>query len=88
MVADIRGIADNIEQAIIQAGQTHDSLPDDIIMSFPSRAFVSDMITTQYTRSDPTSLLTMREIDDMISRIEKESYIRAHKKSRKQYGIA
>ena len=88
IVADIGGIADNIEQAIIQAGHTHESLPEDIIMSFPSRAFVTDMITTQYTRSDPSSLLTMHEIDDMISRIEKESYTRAHKKSRKQYGIA
>lgn len=87
MVADIGGITDNIEQAIIQAGQTHDTLPLDIIMSFPSRAFVSDVITTQYTRSDISSLLTMHEIDDMISRIEKESYTRAHKKSRKQYGI-
>lgn len=86
MVADISGIASNIEQAIIQAGHTHESLPEDIIMSFPSRWFVSDMITTQYTRSDVTSLLTMHEIDDMISRIEKESYNRAHAKSRKQYG--
>jgi cell division ATPase FtsA len=29
----------------------------------------------------------MHEIDDMIARIEKESYTRAHKKSKKQYGI-
>jgi hypothetical protein len=86
MVADISGITTSIDQAIIQAGYGHDELPEDIIISFPSRSFVSDIITTQYTRSDANSLLTMREIDDMISRIEKESYIRAHTRSRKQYG--
>ena len=86
MVADIGGIAASIEQSIIQAGQSHETLPDDIIMSFPSRSFVSDMITTQYTRADTSSPLTMQEIDGMISRIEKESYARAHTKSRKQYG--
>lgn len=87
LVADIWGIAESIERSMIQAWQKEESLPDDIIMSFPSRAFVSDTITTQYTRADSLSALTMHEIDDMIARIEKESYTRAHTKCRKQYGV-
>jgi len=35
-IADIGGIALNIEQAIIQSGQRQDALPENIIMSFPS----------------------------------------------------
>jgi len=46
------------------------------------------MITTQYIRADASVLLTIGEIDDMIAKIEKESYMRAHKKSKKQYGMA
>lgn len=88
VVADIWGIARNIEQAILQAGHTYETIPDDIIISFPSRSFVSDSITTQYTRADPDAPLTMQEIDTMIKRIEKESHERAYVKSRKQFGIS
>lgn len=55
-------------------------------MSFPSHTFVSDLITTQYTRADSETFLTMQEVDKMIKRIEKASYERAHIKSRKQFG--
>jgi hypothetical protein len=73
---------------MIQAAHLQTIIPDDIIMSFPSRSFVSDIITTQYMRSDPESLLTMKEIDLMIKQIEKESYIRARSKNRKQFGTS
>ena len=85
-IADIWGIAQSIEHAILQAGESLDMIPDDIIMSFPSHAFVSDLITTQYTRADSEIALTMQEVDKMIKRIEKASYERAHIKSRKQFG--
>ena len=88
VVADIWGIAQSIEQAMLQAGHSQGTIPDDIIMSFPSQSFVSDAITTQYTRADAESTLTMQEIDTMIKRIEKESYERARTKSRKQFGIS
>ncbi len=86
VVADIRGVAQIINQAILQAGQTYVSIPDDLIMSFPSTSFISDLITTQYTRADSTTILTMQEIDTMIKRIEKESYERARTKNLRQFG--
>ncbi len=86
-VADISGIASSIEQAIIQSSHSWDHIPEDMIMSFPSRSFISDSITSQYSRSHPESPLTMSEIDMMIARIERDSYERARVKSRKQYGI-
>ena len=64
-----------------------DTIPDDIIMSFPSQSFVSDLITTQYTRDDSDSLLTMSEIDSMLKRIEKNSYERARIKSESQFWV-
>ena len=85
-IADIQGIAQSIEYAILKAWESLDTIPDDIIMSFPSHTFVSDLITTQYTRADSEAFLTMQEVDKMIKRIEKASYERAHIKSRKQFG--
>ena len=56
-------------------------------MSFPSQAFISDLLTTQYSREDQYGVLTMQEIDTMIKRIEKTSYERARVKSQKKFGI-
>lgn len=56
-------------------------------MSFPSYSFVSDLLTTQYTRENHEGVLTMKEIDLMIKRIEKTSYERARIKSQKQFGV-
>lgn len=86
-IADISGIAQSAEQAIIQASESSDMIPSDIIMSFPSHSFVSDSITAQYIRSDKDSILTMHEIDGMIKRTESESFERARVKSRKQFGV-
>jgi hypothetical protein len=86
-IVDIGWVWQTIEQAILQAGSQLETIPDDIIMSFPSQSFVSDSITTQYTREDPDSLLTMSEVDNMIKRIEKNSYERARIKSETQFWI-
>jgi hypothetical protein len=87
MVVDIWGIWDSVEQAMIQASENMEDIPDDIIMSFPSQSFISDLLTTQYSRDDQDSALTMQEIDTMIKRIEKSSYERARTKSRKKFGV-
>lgn len=86
-IADISGVIQSIEQAVIQASQSLDSIPNDVIMSFPSQSFISDSITAQYIRADKDSLLTMQEIDGMIKRTESESFERARAKSRKQFGV-
>lgn len=86
MVADIGGVSQILEQSILQAGSQLETIPEDIIMSFPSQSFVSDVLTTQYTRDDHEALLTMQEIDSMIKRIENTSYERAKNKSQKQFG--
>lgn len=69
------------------ASRDLDTIPDAVIMSFPSRGFVSDVITTQYVRADATVPITMHEIDQMISRIEGESSTRARTRSQRQFGI-
>jgi hypothetical protein len=86
-VLDIWGIWDSLEQAIMQAWEHIESIPDDVIMSFPSQAFISDLLTTQYSREDQYGVLTMQEIDTMIKRIEKTSYERARVKSQKKFWI-
>ena len=87
VVIDIGGIAQIVEQGILQAWDLLDSIPEDVIMSFPSRSFISDLIVTQYSREDSTTVLTMQEVDKMIKRIEKTSHEQARAKSQKQFGI-
>lgn len=80
------GVARTIEQVIIQASQSLDRVPEDIIISFPSHEFFFDSITTQYVRADPTSTLTMQELDTMIKKVESDSYHRAREKASKRSG--
>lgn len=87
LISDMHGVAKTIEHSIIQASQNIDKIPEDIIISFPSSDFIFDSITTGYTRADPTSTLTMQELDTMIKRIESESYARARDKARARSGV-
>ena len=86
LIADMQGVAKTIEHSIIQASQDISRIPDDIIISFPSSDFLCDSLTTQYTRADPTSTLTMQELDVMIKRIEADSYVRAREKAKFRTG--
>lgn len=86
-IADISGVVRSIEQSLIQSAESSDTIPSDVIMSFPSHSFISDSITAQYIRADKDSILTMNEIDGMIKRTESESFERARAKSRKQFGV-
>lgn len=83
----MQGVAKTIEQSIVQASQNVEKIPEDIIISFPSSDFVFDSVTTSYTRADPTSTLTMQELDTMIKRIESGSYVRAREKAKLRSGI-
>lgn len=87
IIADMQGIARTIEQSILQASADLENVPEDIIISFPSSDFLFDATTTQYTRADPSSTLTMQELDTMIKKIEASSYARAREKAKKRSGI-
>lgn len=86
-ITNLRGVADTIERAILQAGNTLDTIPDDIIISFSPELTIFDSMTTQYVRSDREAPITMDEIDTMIKKIEYQSLERAKEKSKKQYGM-
>ena len=88
LISDMQGVARTIEHSIIQASQDIDHIPEDIIISFPSSDFLFDSITTQYTRADPSSTLTMQELDTMIKRIESQSYARAKQKAKVRSGVS
>lgn len=87
-IADIRWVSQAIQQAILQAWQKLETIPEDIIINFPSHRFVFDSISTQYVRADQSSTLTMQEIDSMIKMTEKDSFERARYKSQKQFGVS
>lgn len=87
-ILDMRGVAETLERAYIQVTQKEEPTPDDLIVSFSSSGFICDSVTTQYLREDTESVMTMQEIDTMIKKIESESFARARKKCRQQFGIA
>ncbi len=84
----MRWVTDTIERSCVQASQKYEKIPDDIIVSFSSSSFISDILTVQYVRSDETELIQMQEIDTMIKKIESESFARARKKCKQQFGLA
>lgn len=87
-VMDMRWVTETIERSYIQAAQKYDNIPDDIILSFSSSGFIVDSVTVQYVRSKEDSVITMQEVDQMIKKIEAESFIRAREKCKQQFGIA
>lgn len=87
LIANMRGVAETIEQSILQATQKLDVIPEDVVISFSSSDFFFDSVTTQYVRLDPTSTLTMQELDTMIKRIEANSYSRTKEKIKKNAWI-
>ena len=81
-ISDMQGVAKTIEHSILKASQNLEHIPDDIIISFPSSDFLFDSLTTEYARADPSSTLTMQELDTMIKKIEADSYARARMKAK------
>ena len=84
LIVDMRGVMQTIEQTILQASQSLESIPEHAILSFSSGDLLHDSMTTQYMRADENSTITMQELDVMIKRIEAESYSRTRKKAQRQ----
>lgn len=86
MIADMRSVAILMERAMIQASQKIEYIPNDAIIWFSSSQFISDYTTTQYIRkSDKT--ITMHEVDEMVKKVEKNSFDRVRKKAKDIYWI-
>ena len=86
-ITNLQWVASSIEQAIIQASDHLEEIPNDLILAFSPEICIFDSITTQYIRADHDSTLTMQEIDSMIQKIEHHSLDRAKEKSKLQYGV-
>ena len=82
----MQSVAKTLEQAIISCAQEIDTIPEDIIVSFPSANFVCDIISTEYLRLQPATTLTMKELDTMIKKLEQASYYRSHSKYKQKTG--
>ncbi len=86
MIADMRSVALTIERSMIQASQNIESIPTDVIIGFSSSQLISDNTTTQYIRT-PGTTITMNEIDEMVKRVEKNSFERVRKKAKESHGM-
>lgn len=82
----MHSVAKTLEQSIVSASDTLPQIPQDTIVSFSSSEFFCDTIFTEYIRHDPASILSMKELDTMIKRLESSSYQRVHDKYTKRTG--
>jgi hypothetical protein len=87
MIADIRSVALVLERVCIQAGKDLETIPDDVIISFSSTTTFSDIITTQYQRTNKDQKVEMSEIDDIIKRVEGDSFLRVKDRLKKEYAL-
>jgi cell division ATPase FtsA len=86
-ISDLRSVSISLERAMVHASQKVENIPHDAILSFSSSTFLSDILTTQYTRSEKSKEITMDELDTIVKRIEKESFDRVKIKAKEQFGI-
>lgn len=85
VITDMHGVSESIRRAIDIAWKWLEEIPEDIIVTLLSDSLMSDTITTQYSRADKDSTLTMEEIDAMIKKIESHSFERVRTKMRTEY---
>lgn len=69
-ITDITSVSKSMQKAISKACQWLESVPKDIIVLFNSSELIYDLTSINYVRSSKDSIITMKEIDEMIEDVE------------------
>lgn len=85
-IVNMRWVTQSIEKSILKSCQESKYDVEDAIFAFSSDAYVSDSVTMQYIRKSPTTPITLDEVDEMIKKIEAQSFSRIHTYILSQYG--
>lgn len=76
-VTDIHGVIKNCEAALERAAEQSGVLPDQVIIGIAGELVKGTTTTVKYTRARPKAKITMEELRDIITRVQKRSFDRA-----------
>ncbi|MBM2820276.1 MAG: Actin-like protein ATPase involved in cell division-like protein [Candidatus Berkelbacteria bacterium] len=76
-VTDIHGVVKNCQKAIERAASQAQVMPTQVIMGIAGELVKGNTTTIKYTRPDPKIGITLEELKDIISKIQRRSFDRA-----------
>lgn len=76
-VTDIHGVIKNCEQALEMAADQAGLLPDQVIIGIAGELVKGTTTTIKYTRPRPKTKITMGELRDIITRVQRRAFDRA-----------
>lgn len=76
-VTDIHGVVKNCQKALERAAQMAKIMPSQVIMGIAGELVKGNTTTIKYTRPNPKIGITLEELKDIISRIQRRSFDRA-----------
>lgn len=76
-VTDIHGVVRNCQKALERAAEMAKIMPTQVIMGIAGELVKGNTTTIKYTRPEPKRGITLEELKDIISRIQRRSFDRA-----------
>ena len=76
-VTDINGVVRNCQRALERAAQMAQIMPTQVIMGIAGELVKGNTTTIKYTRPDPKTNITLDELKDIITRVQRRSFDRA-----------
>ncbi|MFA6492710.1 MAG: cell division FtsA domain-containing protein [Patescibacteria group bacterium] len=76
-VTDIGGVVKNCQKALERAAEMAKIMPTQVIMGIAGELVKGNTTTIKYTRPNPKQGITLEELKDIISRIQRRSFDRA-----------
>lgn len=76
---DIEWVCETIESALIKASLDSEINPKDLIINIPTQSIISEINKINYKREDKNSLINLRELDEIIWKVENISLEKAKK---------
>ena len=76
-VTDIHGVVRNCQKALERAAEMAKIMPSQVIMGIAGELVKGNTTTIKYTRPDHKKGITLEELKDIISRIQRRSFDRA-----------
>jgi len=76
-VTDIAGVVQNCQKALERAAGMAQIMPTQVIMGIAGELVKGNTTTIKYTRPDPKTNITIDELKDIISRVQRRSFDRA-----------
>jgi cell division protein FtsA len=76
-VTDIAGVVRNCQKALERAATTAQIMPTQVIMGIAGELVKGNTTTIKYTRPEPKNKITIEELKNIISKIQRRSFDRA-----------